>query len=647
MSLTTPRTDANELAESWLLQQNIPDRVTLRLDVPYSPLAGLGRTVLDATSDREPAIAQQIASPAPSEVIADGGPSAWELPAIETSAQAEPSPSDWQRPENLVALLNRLQDYPPAVEWADRASQQVELLATPGRATESERKAMLEQLAGVAAEVEALIETLDSPQLTALLRRAGYGLTRRLDLWRATLALKEQSADGESIAVEPQRLAQCVSETDQLMQGTAGADWRAYLMMESLNELARSRPDNLTAEQRSLARRVLLRLDHARRLPGRQQFVSQGPLAVLDEQLRLWADEPVDTSLLLARLEQYEQTGQVSLGQAVEEDLRRLAFSPRDEHQALANKIEEHYRNCNVRVAVSQELLSRWLPAQEPTEAAVRDTIVGVPVRGRSTTTNELSLKLLPSSERLRMELTATGFVYSTTTSQRGSVAFNSRSDSTYTARKVLEFGARQIDAQPAEAEAQTNTRLRSVQSEYDDLPLVGSIVQDFAVDGYRQRREAARREIQQKVSAQARQRLDRLAEEGFQKAHQRFIDQVLTPLARLELEPSYVESRTDEKRFTIRARLAAPRHLAANTPRPRALSDSLLSAQVHESALNNALDRMGLAGRRFTADELRKHLAEKVNRNKPLEPPPKTITPSRLPPPIRCSCGCARGGRS
>jgi hypothetical protein len=323
----------------------------------------------------------------------------------------------------------------------------------------------------------------------------------------------------------------------------------------------------------------------------------------------------------LARLEQYEETGRTGLGDAVEEDLRRLAFSPHESHQALARKIEENYRNCNVRVAVTRDLLSRWLPQQQPVEAPVRDIIQGVPVRGRSTTTSELSLRLLPSDQRLRMELIANGLVHSTTSSQRGSVSFFSRSESTYTARKVVEWGARQIDAQPADAEAQTNTRLRGVQSEFDDLPLVGSLVQDVARDGYRQRREAARREVQAKVAAQARQRLDRLAEDGFGRAHEKFVERVIAPLERLELMPSYVESHTDEIRFTLRARLAGGDQLAANTPRPRALADSLLSLQVHESAVNNVLDRLELAGRHFTAQELRRHLAERLSRSQPLEP--------------------------
>src|SRR5690606_29856562 len=122
-----------------------------------------------------------------------------------------------------------------------------------------------------------------------------------------------------------------------------------------------------------------------------------------------------------------------SIGHDISEDLKRLAYSPHQEHQDLARRIEEHYRNCNVRVAVTEELLNRYLPEQEPVEAAVRDVVLGIPVRGRSTTINELSLRLVPDPLRLRLELTVNGKVHSSTTSQRGSVAFHTRSESTYT----------------------------------------------------------------------------------------------------------------------------------------------------------------------------------------------------------------------
>jgi hypothetical protein len=109
------------------------------------------------------------------------------------------------------------------------------------------------------------------------------------------------------------------------------------------------------------------------------------------------------------------------------------------------------------------------------------------------------------------------------------------------------------------------------------------------------------------------------MAESGLGDAHQRFLDRVMVPLERMSLVPAYTENRTDEVRFTVRTRVASPQHLAANTPRPRAFSDSLLSVQVHESALNNILDRLSLNGRRFTAEELRQHLQHQFNLSEPV----------------------------
>lgn len=619
--MPAPRMQAADRAgrHGWL--PDLPEALTLRLDVPLPPLARQWQLPA-APRDEELATVDLRAARSPSrrESIVNALPML-DLGAAPTqSSESQTARVAWQRPASLIALLSRLQKNPYTTDWANRSLQQVERL-TSAAGTFAERQMLLEELLATASEVEPLVQSFDDPSLASLLRRAGHGLSRRVQVWQAALAVDLRQSQGHEPRPAPQELAQCMAEVSQLIQGAAGEGWRAYLMLESLGELSRRDAEHVSAEERTLARRVLQRLDHARGLPVQRRFVSEGPLSDLETQLRHWTAEEVDTSLLLTRLEQYELTGQASLGLAVTEDLQRLAFSPFGEHQTLARRVDELYRNCNLRVAVSREMINRFLPEQTPKEAAVRDVVLGVPVRGRSTTTNELAIKLLPSSERLRLELSATGFVQSTTVSQRGSIAFNSRSESNYTARKVLEFGARGLDSQPAEAEADTNSRLRNVQSDYDDVPILGSIVQDYAIDGYRQRRDEARREVQAKVAAQAREKLDRLAEDGFGKVHKRFVDQVMTPLDRLDLTPSYTESRTDEVRFTLRTRLAGGDQLAANTPRPRALSNSLLSAQVHESAANNILDHLGLAGKRFTADELRRHLVRQFNLGQPIEP--------------------------
>jgi hypothetical protein len=61
----------------------------------------------------------------------------------------------------------------------------------------------------------------------------------------------------------------------------------------------------------------------------------------------------------------------------------------------------------------------------------------------------------------------------------------------------------------------------------------------------------------------------------------------------------------TTSSAATMRLRVAGTTQLAAHTPRPRAPADAMLSLQVHESSVNNTLDRLGIADRRLTLEEL------------------------------------------
>jgi hypothetical protein len=65
------------------------------------------------------------------------------------------------------------------------------------------------------------------------------------------------------------------------------------------------------------------------------------------------------------------------------------------------------------------------------------------------------------------------------------------------------------------------------------------------------------------------------------------------------------VELTTTHERVVARLRVASEEQPGSHTPRPRALADSLASAQIHETALTNAAVSLELDGKRYTADEL------------------------------------------
>jgi hypothetical protein len=76
------------------------------------------------------------------------------------------------------------------------------------------------------------------------------------------------------------------------------------------------------------------------------------------------------------------------------------------------------------------------------------------------------------------------------------------------------------------------------------------------------------------------------------------------------------MELSTSAERLTAQMRLAAARQLGAHTARPLALSDSLLSVQVHQSLLNNFLEQLELEDRKLTLPELYTEVATKLGRD-------------------------------
>lgn len=88
-------------------------------------------------------------------------------------------------------------------------------------------------------------------------------------------------------------------------------------------------------------------------------------------------------------------------------------------------------------------------------------------------------------------------------------------------------------------------------------------------------------------------------------------------------LEPLLIDAETTSERFTARLRLAGEDQLGGHTPRPQAPSHALASIQVHESVLNNGVERLQLEGRTFTLPELSRHVAARLNCPEPWETHP------------------------
>ncbi|HOM15907.1 MAG TPA: hypothetical protein PLQ00_01185, partial [Thermoguttaceae bacterium] len=479
---------------------------------------------------------------------------------------------------------------------------------------------ILNRLTQLGRESDRLEPMLTDRRTLRNFRQARFGLYRRLDLWTYWLReppLMEDLGPKDLSEADWNELTQAVQELDRLTAvSPEGRAWRRYLLLDSLRELLARREQISSADRRALARRILERFTRRGLAPEQQGFLNTGPGGVVQRHLRAWAIEPApETPEVLAHVEAYEATAQPSDAQRLAADCQRLLFSAHPARRALGERLHYHYQNANLRIVITEDLLNRLIPLRDPEYQWVADTVLGVPVRGRSLVFTDVAMRTIPDPARVRLALEVTGRVSSMTTAYQGPAIFYNRSDAVYVARKPLEVGTFGIRLWPAEVEVRNSTRLRGLETDFDPIPLLGSIVQEVARSQHEARRWEANREIEAKLKARAKAQIDAEADARLTTVSRRFQDQILGPMAALGLGPEMVEAKTDSQRITMRLRIGGPDQLGANTPRPWAPSDSLASFQVHESAVNNFLDRLDLAGRTFTLPELRQWAADRLHR--------------------------------
>jgi hypothetical protein len=179
------------------------------------------------------------------------------------------------------------------------------------------------------------------------------------------------------------------------------------------------------------------------------------------------------------------------------------------------------------------------------------------------------------------------------------------RSASAFTVRKPITISSQGLLFGNAAGAASNRSHVDNIQTSFDAVPVMGSLVRNMARNQQAEAMPEANREVIDKIISRACREVDSQAEPQFAQMADRMRYQFWMPLVRLGLEPTAVAMQTTSSVATMRLRLAGDTQLAAHTPRPRAPADAMLSLQVHESSVNNAVDRLGIAGRRLTLEEL------------------------------------------
>jgi hypothetical protein len=317
---------------------------------------------------------------------------------------------------------------------------------------------------------------------------------------------------------------------------------------------------------------------------------------------------------LLRDIELYERTRLPSDAQRLAVACQDSSISMSDVRPRLAARVDAHYRNANLRVAIAGEFLNDLIPEQKLEYRQINDTMVGRPVQGDSVMETKIEVCMSPDPRRARLELKITGDIASITSTDAGMAQFHNESEARYVATKPMEIDMQGISLWPVEIDVQTDTRLAGMETSVDKVPLFGWIAQKIAQSQHDKNLPAATEEMKHKIAAQATDRINTEVRTRFSEMVDRLNQRVFDPLNSLALDPQLIDAQTNAKRLVMRLRVGGEDQLGSHTPRPAAPADSLASLQVHESAINNGIQRLRLDGRTFTLPELSRHIGSSLN---------------------------------
>ncbi len=471
------------------------------------------------------------------------------------------------------------------------------------------------ELAKLADQATQLGNKLPDHNLARFVNSVSYSLERRVAVWQAIQQCLSDStaplATGRNPDNARQELVAAISAASQKIGATGDSDdWQKYLMLDELEAWAQS-PGDIWKEGNSLALVALSRLHWQRLSEAQQRFLAQPEFEELGSQLLVWGRDPIDYRQLLSELETLEEDpiSRVSAPLAGAVQVLRLSREPRQ--QALAAALNNHYRNANLRLSIAQPLIERLLPQDQVDSRPVRQNILGADTAGDSSVRTQLRIKLTPDDTAWNVGIGVEGDLFSLTRSSKGPAVFHNMSTAQIDSQRYVRIDPQGYQVTSAPTQVASQDYLRNMSTDFDSLPIIGDLARFLVREQFNQKRGVAKRITQRIIAREADAELDRRLEESLLQAEKELTSRLVGPLERLNLNPLVVAMNTTEDRITIRYRVANEAQMAASTPRPRAPTDSLLSMQVHQTAINNSIAQIGLSGREWTLAELYERLGE------------------------------------
>ncbi len=549
--------------------------------------------------------------------------------------QAAPANSEGLRgllpeetPDDIVNTLNSLPETWSA--WSATVTQELGQLYSKAAPELIGQRAALERLKIDLATVEGALADSRYGSIHTSLRSLRGALGRRIALLEAaldTLLVKPLSGPGSVVSHEKDQLLAATDDANAFLDAATGGEaWKIYLQTVEVRSL-------LTAETDDTQLLTALQAGHRKlHLATKSQTAAVSEFAKRPQlkQYLLQIDRVVaalnraragvnftevrnQLKVLLAGLERFEATGMTDAAVQVRTAYDALRDLAPDGGERLTAVLRQHYFNSNLHLTVSESFLNRNLAKSEVREGTVRDYVLGADVYGDQTTADQSTIDLLPDDKEALVRINLSGTVTTSTEGHASKAVIYSQGNNQFVASKDVLFNGDFFSTKPASINVSAFTEPYDASTRADNIPLFGGIARRIALTAANRNRPAAEAIAAERVASRIEPEFNDQVDHRFTLLNTKLVTNLMLPLKVQNVLPEYRAARSTDVEIDVNSRLMSGSELGGGAVSTEPIADGEMVLRVHETLVNNFLDRTNLGGKTMTEAEVRGLLQAKL----------------------------------
>ena len=278
-----------------------------------------------------------------------------------------------------------------------------------------------------------------------------------------------------------------------------------------------------------------------------------------------------------------------------------------DRDQGLATEVRSAHSRPNLRLRISERFLAKRFYQPIHDSMYVNEMILNTHVRGTATTNGSITADVVPNANGARIDIVFNGNTDTVSVGRQEPVTIRSRSATSLFARKSLFLYPTRIESGPARASGATNTKINSITP---DRKLGRRIVEKIAWKKAGEQKPQTEAIAASRAADRLEKKIDEQTQTLLDNARADLNKQYRGEIGQRGLIPEHITTSSLENCVLVHGTQADSSQLSATTDPPSFCLDGDVVAQVHESAVNNTVEK-AIAGMTLTDERIVKMMTE------------------------------------